>query len=137
MPAAGTMTLAQSLNAVASDLLPWLNALSARPDKQSQADAASLTRLINTLLGDSMQANALDLEAKLSADDVAARRLATFTARADDQAQAIARAQTHLAKVLKLGTDVGTLFVAGASANFGGAASALFDMCGDLGITVT
>ena len=130
-------TLAQTLNAVASDLLPWLNALSARPDQQSQADAASLTRLINTLLTDSMQANALDLEGKLAADATALNRLTVFTAQADAQAQKIAAAQGSVTKILKFGTDVGKLLAAGASSNIPGAASALLAMGKDLGISIT
>src|ERR1700676_4743380 len=105
-------TLAQTLNAIASDLLPWLNALSARPDPQSQADAASLTRLINALLSDSMQANAMDLESKLAGDATAAKRLSVFTAQADAQAKKIAKAKGNVTQIIKLGTDVGKLLAA-------------------------
>lgn len=129
------MTLAQTLNAVAAELIPWLNALSANPDPQSQADATALTRVVNALLTDAMQANALDLETKLADATDAARRLADLTASAAAQAKKLAQDQANVAKFISLATDVGKLLVAGAAGNIPGCATALLSACNDLGIT--
>lgn len=128
------MTLAQALNAIAANLIPLLNSLSANPASQSQADATALTRVINTLLTDAMQANALDLEQKVAAAGTASQRLSDFTAQADAKSKQLATQQSNVSKFVSLATDVGNVLVAGAAGNVVGIGNALAATCSDLGI---
>ncbi len=134
MAAAGA-TMAQSLNTVASDIIPLLNALSAKPDPQSQASAASLTRVVNALITDAMQANALSVEAKLSGDAAALRRLNDLTSQADSQATKLAQSEANVTKFVSFATHIGNVVVSVAGGNIAGAASGLLSACGDLGIS--
>ena len=128
------MTFAQTLNAIAGDLIPVLNSLSADPSPGSQADAIALTRVINSLLTDAMQANALDLETKLASDEAANKRLQAFTTEASTAAQKIAQSEGAVSKFVSFANDVGKVLVAGAGGNVVAIGGALVTVCKDLGI---
>src|ERR1700674_2993782 len=128
------MNLAGALNAIAGNLIPLLNSASADPSPESQANAASLTRVINALLTDAMQANALDVEQKLAAAADALQRLTAFTTQADAASQRLAKQQSNVTRFVSLATNVGKLIVAAASGNVVAAGTAIGSACGDLGI---
>lgn len=130
------MTFAQTLNAIAATLLDWINSLSGAGDSASAAAAAALTRVVNTLITDASQSNAVSLESTLAADAGAMQRLSTFTASADATAKQLAQDQANVTKFVNLASSIGNVIVAAAGGNIAGVASALTSACGDLGISV-
>lgn len=130
------MALADALNQVVADLTPLLDSLAANDDPQSQADYTALAKAINSLTNDAMQANALDVEAKLATSADAQKRLAAFTAQADAQAQALAKQQQNVKKFVSLAAHVGQLVAAASTGNVLGGASCALNVCNDLGIAV-
>ena len=128
------MTFAQTLNAIASTLLAWINSLSAAPDPTSQAASAALTRVVNTLITDASQANAVALEGMLAGDASALKRLSAFTSQADATAKTLATDQANVTRFVNLATSIGNVIVSAAGGNIGGCATALASACNDLGI---
>jgi hypothetical protein len=130
------MALADALNQVVADLTPLLTSLAEKTDPQSQADYEALAKAINSLTNDAMQANAIDVESKLSTSADAQKRLAAFTAQADAQAQALAKQQQNVKNFVSLATHVGQLVVAASTGNVLGGTSSALDVCNDLNIHV-
>ena len=128
------MALYDTLNDIAGELEPLLNALSAKADARSVADAAALTTAIDSLVTNATEANDDDLEAKLATDARAAQRLKSFTAQASQKTQQLAASEANVKRFVSLATHVGNLITAGGTGNVGGCVTALEAACTDLGI---